>query len=57
MKKMITSSDSHFSYDAGKFFIILPSNDKKILTKIKKLYNIKKSKKIFPITQDQTKNF
>ena len=54
---MITSSDSHFSYDAGKFFIILPSNDKKILTKIKKLYNIKKVKENFSYNSGSNKKF
>jgi UDP-N-acetylglucosamine 4,6-dehydratase (inverting) len=56
-EEMITSSDSYFSYDVGKFFIILPSNNKKILKKIKKLYNIKKVTENFSYNSGSNKKF
>ena len=56
-EEMITSSDSYTSYDAGEFFIILPSNNLKIIQKIKKIYKLKKVKENFSYNSGSNKKF
>lgn len=56
-EEMITSSDSHTSYDAGKFFIILPSNNLKIIRKINNIYKLKKVKENFSYNSGTNKKF
>tara|TARA_B100000965_G_scaffold379611_1_gene375479 strand:+ start:1053 stop:2054 length:1002 start_codon:yes stop_codon:yes gene_type:complete len=46
-EEMITSSDSFTTYDIGKYYVILPSNNNNILKKIKKIYKTKPVKKGF----------
>jgi len=56
-EEMITSSDSYTSYDAGKFFIILPSNNLKIIQKINNIYKLKKVKENFSYNSGSNKKF
>ena len=56
-EEMITSSDSYTSYDTGKFFIILPSNNLKIIQKVKKIYKLKKVKENFSYNSGSNKKF
>tara|TARA_B100001989_G_C24537429_1_gene465317 strand:+ start:1279 stop:2283 length:1005 start_codon:yes stop_codon:yes gene_type:complete len=46
-EEMITASDSFTTYDIGKYYVILPSNNNNILKKIKKIYKTKPVKKGF----------
>lgn len=56
-EEMITSSDSYTSYDAGKFFIILPSNNLKIIRKFNKIYKLKKVKENFSYNSGSNQKF
>ena len=56
-EEMITSSDSYTSYDAGKFFIILPSNNLKMIRKVNKIYKIKKVKENFSYNSGSNQKF
>ena len=46
-EEMITESDSFTTFDIGDYYIILPSNNKKILSHYSKKFNLKKVKKGF----------
>lgn len=56
-EEMITSSDSYTSYDAGKFFIILPSNNLKMIRKLNKIYKLKKVKENFSYNSGSNQKF
>ena len=57
-EEMITRSDSAYAYDIGKFYLILPSNNKSTFKKFKKKYpRIKKVDEDFSYNSKNNKNF
>lgn len=56
-EEMITMSDSYTTYDTGKFFIILPSNNPELIKRFKKSYKIKKVKENFSYNSFANKKF
>ena len=50
-------SDSYTTYDTGKFFIILPSNNPELIKRFKKSYKIKKVKENFSYNSFANKKF
>lgn len=56
-EEMITMSDSYTTYDTGKFFIILPSNNPELIKRFKKSYKIKKVKENFSYNSFTNKEF
>ena len=56
-EEMISASDSFNTIDIGKYFIILPSSNKKILSKISQKFKIKKFPKNTSYNSGTNKNF
>ena len=56
-EEMISASDSFNTIDIGKYFIILPSSNKKILSKISQKFKIKKFPKNMSYNSGTNKNF
>lgn len=54
-EELITSHDSAYTIDIGKYYLVLPDNDVKTLQKYKKKFNFKKIKGNFSYTSDQKK--
>ena len=55
-EQMISKSDSYSTYDIGKYYIILSSNNKRLINKYRK-YNIKKVEKNFSYESNLNKKF
>lgn len=57
-EEMITKSDSSNTYDIGKFYLILPSNDKELVTKFKRKFpKLKKVKEDFSYNSKNNTEF
>ena len=55
-EEMVSKSDSYSTYDIGKYYIILPTNNKNLINKYKK-YKIKKVEKNFSYDSNSNKKF
>ena len=56
-EEMITASDSYTTFDIGKYYLILPSGNKKILNFYKKKRKIQKVEKGFNYSSSNNKSF
>ena len=52
-EELIPSNDSPYTIDIGKYYLILPENDNKIMQSYKKKFKLKKIKKSFSYTSEQ----
>ena len=52
-EELIPSNDSPYTIDIGKYYLILPDNDNKIIQSYKKKFKLKKIKKSFSYTSEQ----
>lgn len=52
-EELISSNDSPYTIDIGKYYLILPENDNKIMQSYKKKFKLKKIKKSFSYTSEQ----
>ena len=57
-EEMITKSDSVNAYDIGKFYLILPTNEKSLISKFKKKFSsLKKVKEDFSYNSKDNTEF
>ena len=54
-EELITNNDSPYTADLGKYYLILPNNDKRTIQKYKKQFNFKMIKGNFSYTSEQKK--
>ena len=54
-EELITNNDSPYAADLGKYYLILPNNDKRTIQKYKKQFNFKMIKGNFSYTSEQKK--